>query len=166
MLTELLKEPSADWKYLAEIRINDDIPSLNKLLGMRTRWGKPIPISSLTKQWSRKIAGAQIEQLGPQWLDKILVTTPHPVRKLVLVRSCRRKMDTDNCYGGAKVIIDSLKSKIIYVNENVRTRTGGWFYDDNPKYLDLVVKQRKEGEPGMKPFVTFYLWEKVNEPTS
>lgn len=104
--------------------------------------------------------GAQLEQLGPEWMDKILVTKHHPVRKLIIIRTCRREMDTDNCYGGSKVIIDALKSK---PDSAARIyRIPGWFYDDSTKFLDLVIKQVKGGEPGSKPFLNLYLWEKCD----
>lgn len=131
---------------LCRIQVERDITSLNKLIGARTRTGRPIPMSGYVKQWKRDIFAAQSEQLGRDWITKVEVNEPHPIRRIEIVRRCRRMMDTDNLWGGVKLILDALKSTPIRVDGVNVARDPGWFYDDSPKYIDLQVGQIVTGE--------------------
>ncbi len=140
---------------LCTIKLDWDIASLNKLLRMRARSGKPIPMSSMVKTWKGRLHVAQLEQLGPDWMKLIGVSEPHPVRRLEIVRRCRRKMDTDNVYGGAKVLVDALKSYNEIVSGISIGRSAGWFYDDSPDYLDLQISQLLTGEKAWLELMLF-----------
>ena len=99
--------------------------------------------------------GVQLEQLGLDWMIWILVILKHPRRRLEIIRRCKKQLDRDNAFGGAKAVIDSLKSFTRRMYGRTIERVPGWYYDDSETYLDLHVTQIVTGE---KPWIEITLF--------
>lgn len=65
--------------------------------------------------------------------------------KMVLARISPRALEKDNLYGGAKWVIDALKTEPIRVHGHIIAgeRTWGLFHDDAPRWLTYEVVQHK-----------------------
>lgn len=137
------KRTSHRLELLARIQTTRDVESLNVLL-RRIRNGAPS--GCFTKEWGKVLTGVMLEQLGPDWIKRIEVEKPHPIRRLEIVRRCKRELDYDNLVGGAKPLIDALKSQPILYNGTKVGRLAGWFYDDHPKYVKVYYMQIPTGE--------------------
>lgn len=138
---------------LARIRIDHDIPSLNEVLSSHYKRRKTV--AKITQEWRDKLWLLQVEQLGPDWMEKIQVEVKHPCRRLEIIRRCKKKRDRDGMWGGTKPVVDALKSENIRFSGKVVGRRAGWFYDDNETYLDLKVNQIVTGE---EPWVELILY--------
>lgn len=128
---------------LARVRIFQDMEGLSELLRQNRRG---VPPKRTTDKWKRTFRGVMLEQLGPDWMDKIEVKEPHERRRLEITRRCKRLLDEDGLLGGCKPLMDSLKSAPIRVGGTTVDRSAGWFYDDSPKYIKLHVVQIITGE--------------------
>lgn len=99
------------------LTIPESTPSLNRTL--HADWRKKI---QMRKHWRWLVRAARLEA-------KVFPVAPYPKAKVTIVRHGRRICDTDNLYGGTKMLTDSLKHE-------------GIIEDDSPAHVELVVKQQ------------------------
>lgn len=79
-----------------------------------------------------------------QFAPHSLVIPPAHAKRLVMIeRYGMRKLDVDNFFGGLKVVLDSLKSC-------------GLIVDDDDKNMELLAYQRKL-EPKQRPYTVITL---------
>lgn len=88
-------------------------PSLNKIISKR--WAE----YNAKKKYLRQLSGYEL--LAHKKKRKASIT---------VIRYGSRALDHDNCMGGLKPLIDSIKEL-------------GLIVDDSPKWLDLKVEQKK-----------------------
>ena len=145
--------------FLARIRIDRDLPRMNQILG--NAYKKRIPYSAVVEEWRKKLYGIQLEQLGPDWMNSILVNQKHPQRRLEVIRRCKRKLDRTNLWSNTKAPEDALKSYTRRMYGQTIERVPGWYYDDSDTYLDLHVVEIVTGE---KPWIEISLFGNLEKP--
>jgi hypothetical protein len=78
------------------------------------------------------VSDAKPKQIAPRALDGGLPGKGESAQRarLRITRCARRLLDQDNLYGGAKPLIDCLKSS-------------GLIEDDSPEHIELIVRQER-----------------------
>jgi Holliday junction resolvase RusA-like endonuclease len=99
-----------------ELTIAKATPSLNAMLGQF--WHKR---TKQKKEWRWLVRAAKLEA-------KVFLEAPLPRARVTTTRHGRRICDTDNLYGGQKMLSDCL------VREGI-------LEDDTPAHIELVAKQ-------------------------
>lgn len=107
---------------MIELEINEATPSLNPLLGQF--WAKR---HKDRKRWRWLVRAARLAA-------DAFPTAPLQKARITIVRHGRRQLDTDNLYGGTKLLVDSL------VRE-------GFVIDDSPDHIELIVTQKLTKTP-------------------
>jgi len=105
-----------------ELRIPKATPSLNAMLGQF--WHKR---TKQKKEWRWLVRAARLEA-------KVFLDAPLAKARVTITRHGRRICDTDNLYGGQKMLIDCLVREGILAN-------------DTPEHVELLVKQKLTNSP-------------------
>lgn len=101
------------------LTIPEALPSLNTML--RRHWSVD---RRLKNRWRIMVWAALKQQAGGKALP------PLNKARVTITRISPRMLDADNCTGGAKHVIDSL-------------RVCGLIVDDTPEHIELTVRQEK-----------------------
>ena len=93
-------------------------PSLNALL--RMHWKERRKFNLTWAQWIQAARSEQVQGLFPTFTRA----------SVTIERRSPHLIDTDNCYGSAKCVVDALKANAIIT-------------DDSPEHITLTVRQTK-----------------------
>lgn len=132
---------------LCRIHLDRDLQTLQTAYVVRSRNPSRSPYPGIVKTWKRDLALAQEDQLGSEWVSKVSVDKPHPPRRIEIIRRCRKKMEQDNFLGGVQALLDALKSADLLGDRgNLLGRLRGWFFENDPEFIELHTGQIVTGE--------------------
>jgi Holliday junction resolvase RusA-like endonuclease len=101
---------------MIELNIPKATPSINVMFGQH--WAAR---AKSRKEWRWLVRAARLDA-------KLFLAQPIPKARVTITRHGRRVLDTDNLYGGQKILIDCLVREGILEN-------------DTPENVELIVKQ-------------------------
>ena len=130
---------------LAEIKKNTGISSDDFFTSFS-------PSPGLMNKWRQDFLQAQEDQLGKEWLSDILVNRSHSPRRLEIIRRCRKEMDPPNFAASVRSVYKFLESK---QREGESYRLPGWFFVDDPQFIEIHSGQIATGEKSWVEFSLF-----------
>ncbi len=132
---------------LCRIHLDRDLPSLQNDYAVRVSRTLPVPPPGIVKSWKRELSLSQEEQLGKEWVSKVAVDSHHSPRRIEVIRRCRKQMEKQNFDGGVQAVLAALSSSDVLSDRGgLLRREPGWFFSEDPDFIELHSGQIVTGE--------------------